>query len=173
MEETTWDFLDLSNTSSQRYIPYLSQEYDPLKPHDYTSVVDMIKKFKRDLARKSHTVETNSIKENDIEPLSCKAAVIRNENADDAYRRRGGMDIVEKDDEINSRVLLFYRIENTMQEREIKAQVLKMVEPFGKILEIMLDRVPDYVGLASQDNLRVYVKFKDSSSSKKGNFIYL
>jgi hypothetical protein len=161
-EPSKWEFLDFQ--TSNKYIPYLSQEYDPLKPHDYHKVVDLVRRFKRDLNKLQHDDESQ--KDHDIQPLSSKAALLKSEDGEDAYRRRGGIDQPEQED-LNSTVLLFYRIE-TSDEREIKARILKLVEPFGKILEIMLDRVPAYVGLPPEDNLRVYVKFKDSSSSRKG-----
>ena len=157
-----WDFLDFN--TNNKYIPYLSQEYDPLQPLDYHKVKILVKKFKRDSARKDSTVDH----EHKVEPLSSKAAVIKSENGDDVYRRRGGIEQIKEEEALNSRVLLFYRIENSNDERENKAYILKLVEPFGKILQIMLDRVPDYIGLPPEDNLRVYVKFKDSSSSRKG-----
>jgi hypothetical protein len=160
-DPSQWEFLDFQ--TNNKYIPYLSQEYDPLKPHDYHKVVELVKRFKRDLNK----IDDQSQKDHDIQPLSSKAALLKSESGDDVYRRRGGIDKPEQE-EFNSAVLLFYRIENSMEEREIKTRILKLVEPFGKILEIMLDRVPDYVGLPPEDNLRVYVKFKDSISSRKG-----
>lgn len=173
MDDTSqWDFLD--SLHNNKYIPYLSQEYDPFKPHDYHRVVELIKRFKRDHARKHHeNTDADQQEIHKIEPLSSQAEVLKSENADDAYRRRGGIDIIEEEDVKISRVLLFYRIQNSIEEKEIKSQILKMVEPFGKILEIMLDVVPEYVGLPPEDNLRIYIKFKDSSSSKKGDQIIL
>jgi hypothetical protein len=164
MDNEQWDFLDFQDyNNNNKYIPYLSQEYNPLQPHDYHKVVDLVKKFKRDLERKEQVLEHGK-----VEPLSEKAALIKSENGDDAFKRRGGIQLLKEDAIENSRVLLFYRIVEEKDERVIKSRILKMVEPFGKILQIELDRVPDYIGLPPEDNLRVYVKFKDSISSRKG-----